>query len=32
MNEREIEREKLASAGKRTTDISLSNPSQHPLH
>ena len=30
MNERE--KEKLASAGKRTTDLSLDNPIQHPLH
>ena len=30
MNERE--QKKLASAGKRTTDISLDNPSQHPLY
>ena len=30
MNERE--KKKLASAVKRTTDLSLDNPSQHPLH
>ena len=30
MNKRE--KKKLASAGKRATDLSLDNPSQHPLH
>ena len=26
------EKKKLASAGKQTTDLSLDNPSQRPLH